>query len=103
MFDTDAGDIVWSDMTVSSSVGAGVSESYSAQINGNQILTVYAQADGVGGIQQQRAIITGALCVDDSTAVCNTAGRTAGYIYAHGTAITGMDIAENYPTTTPLS
>lgn len=40
---------------------------------------------------------TGALCVDDDNADCASAGRTAGNIYAEGTSITGIDLAEEFP------
>jgi hypothetical protein len=41
-------------------------------------------------------VIEGSLCVDDNTPNC-PAGPTAGYIYAVGTSITGIDLAENIP------
>ncbi|MDP2704973.1 MAG: DUF5011 domain-containing protein, partial [bacterium] len=53
-FDTDAGILSWIDMPVTSSASAGTVESYTAQIDGNPLLTVYAQSDGVGGIQNGR-------------------------------------------------
>jgi hypothetical protein len=42
--------------------------------------------------------IIGALCVDDSTPTCGDSARTDGNIYAVGTTITGIDLAESYPT-----
>jgi hypothetical protein len=42
--------------------------------------------------------VLGALCVDDATPTCANAARTAGTIYAVATAITGIDLAERYPT-----
>jgi hypothetical protein len=53
-FDTDSGAISWADMPVTSSPSAGTIESYSAQIDGNSLLTVYGEADGAGGIQNGR-------------------------------------------------
>ncbi len=50
-FDTDAGIVSWSDLPVSSSAAANTVQSYSAQIDSNPILTVYAEANGSGGIQ----------------------------------------------------
>ncbi len=41
-------------------------------------------------------IANGALCVDDATDTCTTG--TAGYIYATGATITGIDLAEKIPT-----
>jgi len=42
--------------------------------------------------------VYGALCVDDTSPTCANAARSAGYIYAVGTTITGIDVAEQYPT-----
>ncbi len=42
--------------------------------------------------------VIGALCVDDSTPTCGNSARTSGTIYAVATAITGIDLAERYPT-----
>jgi hypothetical protein len=39
----------------------------------------------------------GALCVDDNSLDCQSASRTAGNIYAEGTSITGIDLAEEFP------
>ena len=50
-FDTDAGIVSWSDLPVSGTPSSGTVESYSAQIDGTALLTVYAEANGSGGIQ----------------------------------------------------
>ncbi|MBX4197983.1 hypothetical protein KW782_01470 [Candidatus Parcubacteria bacterium] len=50
-FDSDGGILSWIDMPVTSSAVASTVQSYSAQIDGNPLLTVYAQSDGSGGIQ----------------------------------------------------
>ena len=52
-FDTNAGMVNWADMPVTSVATAGTVESYTAQINGNPLLTIYAQSDGSGGIQNK--------------------------------------------------
>ncbi|OGI15021.1 MAG: hypothetical protein A2878_02610 [Candidatus Moranbacteria bacterium RIFCSPHIGHO2_01_FULL_54_31] len=52
-FDTNAGIISWIDMPVTSSATIGTVESYSAQIDGNSLLTIYAESDGAGSIQNQ--------------------------------------------------
>ena len=52
-FDTDAGIINWIDLPVENAT-AGTIESYSASIAGNDILTVYAEADGAGGATNLR-------------------------------------------------
>ncbi len=39
----------------------------------------------------------GALCVDSGGLNCDDASRAAGTIYANNTSVTGVDLAENYP------
>ncbi|MFZ1735626.1 MAG: tail fiber domain-containing protein, partial [Candidatus Moraniibacteriota bacterium] len=53
-FPEDGGILSWLDMSVTSSSTSGTVESYSAQIDSNPILTVYAESDGSGGIQNKR-------------------------------------------------
>ena len=53
-FDTDAGIIQWVDMPVTSDSAAGTIESYTASLNSNPVLTVFGQADGIGGMQNTR-------------------------------------------------
>ncbi len=50
-FEADSGIVTWVDMPVTSASAAGVKQSYTAGINGNPLLTVYAESDGLGGIQ----------------------------------------------------
>ncbi len=50
-FEADAGMVSWFDLPVSSTPSAGTVQSYTAQIDGTSLLTVYAEADGSGGIQ----------------------------------------------------
>lgn len=50
-FGTNAGTISWTDLPVTSSAAAGTKESYTAQIDGQSLLTVYAESDGAGSIQ----------------------------------------------------
>src|SRR5690606_22019408 len=50
-FATDAGMVSWVDMPVSSTPTAGTVMSYTAQIDGNNLLTVYSEADGSGSIE----------------------------------------------------
>nr|MDQ3009006.1 hypothetical protein [bacterium] len=53
-FDADAGSISWVDMPVTSASAIGTIQSYSAQIDGNPLLTVYSESDGAGGVQNTR-------------------------------------------------
>ena len=52
-FDTNAGAVNWVDMPVTSSASIGTVESYVAQIDSTHMLTVYAESDGAGGIQNK--------------------------------------------------
>ncbi len=53
-FDTNAGVVSWMDMPVTSASAINTVHSYSAQIDGNQLLTVYAESNGAGAIQNGR-------------------------------------------------
>ncbi|MCF7812805.1 tail fiber domain-containing protein [Candidatus Gracilibacteria bacterium] len=53
-FDEDAGVVSWVDLPISATPTAGTVESYSAQIDGTDVLTVYGEADGSGGVQNSR-------------------------------------------------
>ena len=50
-FDTNAGVLSWMDMPVTASSTVGTVQSYSAQLDGNPLLTVYGESDGVGNIR----------------------------------------------------
>jgi len=119
-FDTDAGFVSWIDLPVSSSAANGTVQAFSAQVDSNQLFTVYSQANGSGGIKNVRTVIgtstdavlgsanipygsliiaDGALCVDNGGASnCDDSARTAGSIYAESSTVTAIDLAENYPT-----
>ena len=49
-FDVDAGIVNWADLPVDSSATAGTVQSYTANVGGSPVLTVYGLADGVGGV-----------------------------------------------------
>jgi hypothetical protein len=53
-FDTDAGVISWTDLPVTSSAASGTPESYTAQIDGNPVLTVYGESDAAGAANSLR-------------------------------------------------
>ncbi|MEK7641325.1 MAG: hypothetical protein AAB389_05045, partial [Patescibacteria group bacterium] len=53
-FDTNAGAVSWIDMPVTSDAVQGTVESYTAQIDINNIFTIYAESDGKGGVQNTR-------------------------------------------------
>ncbi len=122
-FDTDAGSVSWIDLPVSASAGAGTVEGFTAQLDSNSIFSIYGQSDGLGGIQKVRsvfgtstsAVLTstnipygsvlisdGALCVDNGAGnTCASSARTRGGIYAETSSVSGLDLAEIYPTTDP--
>ena len=50
-FESDSGIVTWVDMPVTAASSIGTKQSYTAGINGNPLLTVYAESDGAGGIQ----------------------------------------------------
>ncbi|MFC1775678.1 immunoglobulin-like domain-containing protein, partial [Patescibacteria group bacterium] len=119
-FDNDAGKVSWINMPISTTTAAGTVESYTAQIDSLEILTVYSQADGNGGLNDVRVVIgtstdavlgssnipygslivaDGIICVDDGGASnCDDAQRFAGGLYATSSTVTAVDLAENYPT-----
>jgi hypothetical protein len=53
-FDTDAGIVTWTDLPISATPAAGVIESYTASIDGNDVLTIYGEANGSGAAQNMR-------------------------------------------------
>jgi hypothetical protein len=98
-FEQDAGVVNWVDLPVTSFANSGTIQSYSAQIDGNPILTMYAKADGSGGITDPGVNIdNGSLCVDNGGNNCDDSARTPGTIYAESGSVAGMDVAEMYPT-----
>jgi len=50
-FPENSGVVSWIDMPVTASASAGTPESYTARIDGTNILTVYSESDGAGSIQ----------------------------------------------------
>ncbi|MEI6346149.1 MAG: immunoglobulin-like domain-containing protein [bacterium] len=53
-FDTNAGAVSWADMPITSAAAASTTESYTAQLGGNAVLTIYGEADGAGGVNTLR-------------------------------------------------
>jgi hypothetical protein len=52
-FAEDSGAVSWVDMSISGTQVAGTVESYTAQLDGNALLTIYGEADGSGGLQNE--------------------------------------------------
>ncbi|KKU76489.1 MAG: FG-GAP repeat protein, partial [Candidatus Giovannonibacteria bacterium GW2011_GWB1_47_6b] len=51
-FETNAGQVSWMDMPVTSAASAGTAEGYSAQIDTNTLLSVAAESDAAGSIRR---------------------------------------------------
>ncbi len=116
-FETNAGVVSWMDLPVDSTTPAGTNQSYTAQLDGNSVFTIYGEADGSGGIQNTGVNIgtttvlyssnipdyslvigNGALCVDNGGDNCDDSVRSAGIVHSTGVDVTNVDVAENYPT-----
>jgi hypothetical protein len=52
-FESDSGIVSWIDMGVTAASAAGVVNSYTAQLNGNPMLTIYGVSDGAGGLSSR--------------------------------------------------
>jgi len=111
-FETDSGKISWIDMPVTSSASSGTVQSYTAQVDGQNLLTVYAESDGSGGIQNARAGISttdpeetlhvdGSACITSDNS-CDTA-VAEGEIAAETLFNSGADLAEVYPSQDSLA
>ncbi|MBI2038063.1 MAG: beta-propeller fold lactonase family protein [Candidatus Magasanikbacteria bacterium] len=102
-FDDNAGMVTWVDMLVSSSV-AGTPNSYTAAINDNPMLMIYAESNGSGGIANQTISINTSTTSTYKLYIDAGASTTAGlgvngFIKASGyiAGTTTLDIAETYP------
>ncbi|MFZ1654596.1 MAG: hypothetical protein WAT84_02085 [Candidatus Moraniibacteriota bacterium] len=89
-FDENAGAVTWIDMSVTSAAAVDTIESYAASIDGNALLTVYAESDAAGSIQDRRVVVgTGAgdaatttlLSLDVKTLTGNPTNAVEGAMY----------------------
>jgi len=96
-FETDAGIISWMDMPVSGSAANNTVESYTAQLDGNSMLTIYGKANGSGVVTGLGVGILntapGAL-LDIGTAgstlgTLRLEGNTSGYVQVQTAAAAG--------------
>ncbi|MBP9752124.1 MAG: tail fiber domain-containing protein, partial [Candidatus Moranbacteria bacterium] len=110
-FDENAGIVGWTDMSVTSAASAGTPMSYTAQIDGNPLLTVYSESDGAGSIQQSGVSIgnatlqTGAKFAVTQASTSTTASSTLYGVYnsVSDTGVvtaTGDDTYGSYATVT---
>jgi hypothetical protein len=108
-FDTDAGAVTWIDMPVTSSASAGTIESYSAKIDENDLLTIYAESDGAGSIQNSAVGIGLAIPIAKLDIVQSSTTATASSTYYglrttvtdSGVVVSGTD--RDYGTYTSLT
>ena len=92
-FATNAGQVSWIDMPVTSSASNGTVESYSAQLDGNVMFSVYGTSDGAGGTANRSVRLGAPLGFLEST------GSTY-YSYFQG-GDQSADITYTLPTAAP--
>ncbi len=97
-FEADAGILSWIDMPVTSSSSAGTVESYTAQLDGNAVLTIYGESNGTGGVQNLRVGI-GSSTPTDSLSIAGTINLT-GAFKTNGSAGTLGQVLQTTGTTT---
>ena len=102
-FDDDAGMVSWVDMTVSSTA-AGTPMSYTASIDDNPMLMIYAESNGTGGIQNQTISINTSTTSTyklyiDAGGSANAGLGVNGFIRSTGfiAGTTTLDLAETFP------
>ena len=115
----------WIDVAASTSATVGDILAYSAQIDAQDVLTLYSEEDGSGGIDTLRVVVgtsssaqlgssniptggggsllvtNGILCVDNGSEDCDASSRALGGVFARSGSLAGLDLAENYPTKDP--
>ena len=92
-FAADSGLVTFADMPVTADASAGDSESYVFKVDGDNIMTVYSEADGSGGVQNKRVGI-GTITPKNALNVIGDANFT-GAVYAT-TLDTGQGANELY-------
>lgn len=102
-FDDDAGMVSWIDMQITTTT-AGISNSYTASIDDNPMIMIYADSDASGNATNMTVSIgtstTSSYKMYIDAGASTTAGLAVnGYIKATGfvTASTTLDLAETYP------
>ncbi len=92
-FESDSGIVSWFDMPVTSGAAVNTVESYTANIDGNSLLTVYAESDGAGSIQNSRiGVATTTPSARFTVAGVDTASTTKGVIFFNSAATELMTI-----------
>ncbi len=86
-FSADSGLVTFVDMPVTSDAEIGSPEGYAFKIDRDNIMTVYAESDGAGGVQNKRVGI-GTVTPENALNVVGDANFT-GSVYAGGLTMTG--------------
>jgi hypothetical protein len=99
-FADNSGQISWVDMGVNGTAPDNTIESYTAQLDGNPMFTIFGLSDGAGGVDNLKVLfpngnvgigttnpgntlsVVGSICANSTGAAC--AGTAPGYIYATG-------------------
>jgi hypothetical protein len=107
-FDEDAGAVTWVDMSVTSGATVGTVESYTAQLDGNAMLTIYGTSDGAGSVADLGVGIMdmtpdGALDFDQSSASTTAATTYGGNFTVSDTGIVTTGTDTTYGTSTSVT
>ncbi len=94
MFPEDAGVVSWTDMSVSSTL-ASTPVGYSAQLDGNPVMTIYGESDGTGGVQNFRVGINTTNPLSLLTVVSSTPFTATGTLVFLGDGVAGTIIGGN--------
>jgi hypothetical protein len=89
-FESDAGMLSWMDMPVTSASASGTVESYTAQLNGNPLLTIYGLSDGAGNVNG-----TGVGIGTTTPAYKLAVSGTVGFAGLTGSGATDMNLCIN--------
>ncbi len=98
-FEADSGIVSWIDMPVTSASTLGTVNSYTAQIDGNPMFTIYSESDGVGGTQNRRIGI-GTTTPFAKLSVNPVAGDVVSFVIGSSTATQLSVSALGFGTTT---
>ena len=81
-FDTDAGQVTWINMDVTSSAASGLVQSYTADLDGNPMLTVYGISNGAGDVTNRGVAIGTTTPYADLTVWSSTTTERAAFTVA---------------------
>jgi hypothetical protein len=79
IFSTDAGAVVLADLPISTTPAAGTQESYALRIDATDILKIYGEANGAGGVKNKMIMLT-----QESSKPAAAAGYRGGFLLEPG-------------------